>query len=74
MKGDDYSYETLKKMSYINCVEKEVTRVFGPVNEVFFRSVIQDHHIKGVPIGKQTYLTNSSLGTHYTEKYFKNAA
>ena len=30
MKEGDYSYENLKKMTYIDFVGKEVTRVYGP--------------------------------------------
>ena len=37
MKDDDFSYENLKKCTYIDCVEKEVTRFYGPVNQIFSR-------------------------------------
>ena len=39
MSGDDYSYENLKKLVYIDCIQKETTRFFGPVNYIFGRQV-----------------------------------
>ena len=32
MKEDDFSYENLKKFQYIEWVQKEVTRFYGPLN------------------------------------------
>ena len=72
MKDDDYTYENLRKMAYIDNVLKEVTRFYGPANSIFFREVIKDHEIKGVPLKKDIYIRNQSIGTHYSEKYFKN--
>ena len=42
MKDEDYSYENLKNFTYIDCVEKEVTRYFGPANGNFTRKAIKD--------------------------------
>ena len=72
MKEDDYSFENLKKMTYIDCVEKEVTRFYGPVNGMFLRTVIRDHEVKGIPMKKDTLIIVQSLGTHYDERYYKN--
>ena len=37
MKNDDYSFENLKKCTYIDCVEKEAIRCYGPGQGLFFR-------------------------------------
>ena len=37
---DDYSYENLKKCEYIDCVQKEVTRIYGPTNGTLGRVCI----------------------------------
>ena len=37
MGGNDYSYENLKKMAYIDCLLKEVVRVYGPTNMLLIR-------------------------------------
>ena len=34
MKDEDFSSENLKKLNYIDCVEKEVTRYYEPVNQI----------------------------------------
>ena len=65
MKGGDFIYENLKKMTYIDCVEKEVTRFYGPANGMFFRNIIRDYLFKGVPMKKGTILMVQPLGVHY---------
>ena len=57
MSDDDFSYDNLKKLTYIDCVEKEVTRYYGPVNQVFAREVQGDHYLNGVPIKKGVTLS-----------------
>ena len=37
LQTDDYSYENLKKFTYVECVLKETTRYFGPGVFSFFR-------------------------------------
>ena len=72
MKNDDYNYDNLKKMTYIDYVEKEVTRFYGPVSGIFTRNVVKDHFIKGVPMKKNTNVSPQFMGVHYSEKYYKN--
>ena len=67
MKNDDYSYENLKKMTYIDYVEKEVTRFYGPANNIILRSAVRDHFLKGVPIKKGTFFGLNYMGMHYSE-------
>ena len=66
MKEEDYSYDNLKKMTYIDCVEKETSRFYGPVNMIFSRITINNHFLKEVPIRKGTLLGIQSLGFHYS--------
>ena len=72
MKSDDFSYENLKKMTYIDCVEKEVTRFYGPLNNCFSRIAVKDHLLKGVPVKTDTIVMPQFMGVHYSEKYYKN--
>ena len=72
MKDGDYSYENLKNFTYIDCVEKEVSRIFGPVNGIFTRISTEDFFLKGVPIKKDTAFAIQPIGTHYSEEYYKN--
>ena len=66
MKDDDYSYENLKKLTYIDCIEKETTRFYGPVNGFLYRLSSKDHLLSEVPIKKDTYFGINYLGTHYS--------
>ena len=65
MKDGDFSYENLKKMTYIDYVEKEVTRFYGPINNGFGRIALKDYQIKGVPIKCNTIIKPQSIGVHY---------
>ena len=59
-------------MTYIDCVEKQVTRFYGPANNTFVRTTIKDYFLKGVPIKKDTLVLPQYIGIHYNEKYYKN--
>ena len=72
MKEEDYSYENLKNFTYIDNVEKETTRFYGPGNLNFLRVALKDHYVKEVLIRKGTLITNPMMGVHYSEKYYKN--
>lgn len=37
MSNDDYSYENLKKMTYIENIQKETTRIYGPAVSLLWR-------------------------------------
>jgi cytochrome P450 len=34
---DDMTYDNLKKMKYIDCIQEEVTRIYGPGTGAFLR-------------------------------------
>ena len=59
-------------MKYIDYVEKETTRFYGPVNLIFGRCTTKDHLLKGIPIYKDTLFGIQPLGFHYCLKYYKN--
>ena len=48
MEKDDFSFENIKKLKYIDMVQKEVTRIYGPVSGPFFRDVVKDHYFAGI--------------------------
>lgn len=70
--GDaDYSYENLKKLTYIDALQKEVTRVYGPGNITFPRVAIRDNFINGLAIKKGTVVLVNPIGNEFSEKFFK---
>ena len=72
MSEDDYSYEHLKKFKYIDCIQKETTRIYGPANGLFLREPAEDLFLKDIPIKKGTLVSIRFTGSHYDEKYFKD--
>ena len=72
MKDDDYSYENLKKLVYIDWIQKETTRMYGPISGLFMRVAKEDNYLNGLPIKKGTYVNIQHMGNHYSEKYFKD--
>ena len=66
MQTDDYSYENLKKFTYIENIQKETTRFYGPVNVIFLRSVETDFYLKDVLIKKGVCMRPTIIGVHYS--------
>ena len=66
MKEDDYSFENLKKMTYIDAIQKEVTRVYGPGNIIFPRIAIRDNYINGLAVKKGTLLSINPIGNEFS--------
>lgn len=70
MSTDDYSYENLKKLKYIDNIEKETTRFYGPANGVVSKIAKNDFLLKGVPIKKGVLMRPQPLGLHYSDEYY----
>ena len=66
MKNDDYSYENIKNLTYLDCVHKETLRYYGPGNVIFTRVAVEDHYLKEVPIRKGAAFGLQTFGTHYS--------
>lgn len=58
-------------MKYLEGIQRETTRMYGPVNIIFFREAAKDTYIKDIPIKKGTILTIRPKGNQYSETYFK---
>ena len=73
MKEDDFSFSNLKRFVYLEGVQKETTRMYGPGTlGNFSRLCIKDHELKGIPIKKGVLIHNAPMGLHMSEKYYKN--
>lgn len=71
MKEDDFSYENLKNFVYIDNLQKETTRCFGPGTTLFTRQAKVDNYLDGIPIKKGTCLEIDAMANHFNEKHFK---
>ncbi len=72
MKDDDYSYENLKKLTYIDWIQTYTSRMYGPATDLFMRVASKDNLLNGLPVKEGTYVSIQHLGNHYSEKYFKD--
>ena len=72
MEIDEYSYENLKNFKYIDNLQKEATRFYGPGTHLFSRKAKVDNYLNGIPIRKGTAISIMVMSNHFSEKYFKN--
>lgn len=66
MKNDDYSFENLKNFKYIDNIQKETTRMYGPVNTLFPREAQQDNYMNGLFVKKGTVAYAVNFGNHHS--------
>ena len=71
MSTDDYAYENLRNLRYIDCIFKENSRLYGPNFSIFLREPTKDHYLANVLMKKGT-LVNISMANHYSDKYFRD--
>ena len=72
MKNDDYSYENLKNFTYIDNLQKETMRCYGPAPLLFERKARVDNYLNGLPVKKGTIVSVVQHANHFSEKYFKS--
>jgi cytochrome P450 len=57
-------------MKYIDCIQEEVTRMYGPGTGVFLREASKDTQILNVPIKKGTSMSIKPMINHYNPNLF----
>ena len=70
MSTNDYSYENLKNLTYIDNVQKETIRLYGPALYLFWREAKEDNMFGDIPIRKETLINILFHVNHLSEKYF----
>lgn len=68
----DITYENLKKLNYIDWIQFETTRMFGPANLNFWRVAVEDNNINDIPVRKGTIINIQPRANHYNPTYFKD--
>ena len=71
---EDLTIENLKKVTYLDWIQNETTRHYGPVNGQFFREAQVDNLLLNVPITKGTLVSTQPLANHYNPALFPNPA
>ena len=66
------NYENLKKMKFIDCIQEEVSRIYGPGTGLFFREATKDTQLLNIPIKKGTSLSIKPMLNHYSPHYFED--
>lgn len=72
MKNEDYSFENLKILTYIDNLQKETLRCYGPAPLLFEKRAKVDNYLNGLPVRKGTLVSVVQFANHFSEKYFKN--
>lgn len=67
---EDIVFENIKKIVYLDWIQNETTRHYGPVNGQFFKVATEDNFIKDIPVSKGTLATTQVLANHYNPNYF----
>jgi cytochrome P450 len=62
----------MKNLKYLECIQRETTRLYGPGNGIFFREALCDTSIKDIPIKRGTLVNIKTKGPQFSEKYFKD--
>lgn len=66
MKNEDYSFENLRNFKYIDYLQKETTRYFGPATTIFPRIASVDNYLCNLPIKKGTEVIVMHVGNHFS--------
>lgn len=69
---DDYTFENLKKLTYIDWIQNETTRMYGPGTAILIREASVDNYIGNISIFKGTGVNFGTVCNHYDERNFKD--
>ena len=61
----DITFENLKRLTYIDCIQKETGRMYGTTGAVIYREVLKDSMIKNIPILKGSMVAVQSMGSRF---------
>ena len=69
---EDINAANLKKLYYVDWIQKEATRFYGPGTGIATRIAVKDHYLGPIPIKKGTGIAVHPLSIHHSQKYYKN--
>jgi cytochrome P450 len=72
--GDDLSqltHDQLKKLTFLEAVQKETLRMYGPSAGIFPREAIKEHFIGKIPIHKGMLVTLKIKPNHFKEEFYQ---
>lgn len=59
-------------MKYLDYVQLETTRMYGPGTSILVRSAVKDHMLKDIPIKAGIGLSCNQIINHYSSKFYEN--
>ena len=62
----------MKKLTYIDWIQNETTRFYGPGTGIFLRVASVDNMISNVPIRKGTIFAIQPICNHFNPNYYKD--
>lgn len=69
----DYNFDNIKKMKYLDQIQLETMRLFGPTEGLIERVATQDVHIAGIAVRKGTALNYFQKTNLYDDGLFEEA-
>ena len=72
MVDDDYSYDNLKNLVYLEMILKESRRMCCPATGTFLREVKKNHYFSKIPVSKGTIISALHTGNHFNPRFFKD--
>lgn len=67
---NDYNYDKLQQLSYLNAVLKETLRLNAPVPSLIQRKALNDHKLGNILIKKGTIVNISLINSSYSSKFY----
>ena len=59
-------------MKYIDCIQEEISRIYGPGTGLFLREASKNTQLLNVPIKKGTSITIKPIQNHFNPNYFED--
>lgn len=69
---EDITTDNLKALTYVDWLQNETTRMYGPGNGILMRKSQKDHYIRNIPIMQGIGITIQPLVNHYNSKFYKD--
>ena len=58
-------------MTYIDLIQKETNRIYGPAFALFFRKSQKDHYLANIPVSKGTIINMNAIPNRYNPETFE---
>jgi cytochrome P450 len=68
---DNLDFEVLKRLTYLEKVQKETLRMYSPAAGIFLRQAVKDHYIGNIPVQKGMIVAIKMNPNHFKEEFYE---